>query len=50
MLPYPRRSFVGYRLLQEYFCFPQKFLFLDLTGLDAVWPRRVSAIASRSSS
>src|SRR5262249_25260033 len=24
MLPYPGRSFVGYRLLQEYFCFPQK--------------------------
>jgi type VI secretion system protein ImpG len=36
MLPYPRRSFVGYRLLQEYFCFPQKFFFIDLTGLDQV--------------
>ncbi len=36
MLPYPRRSFIGYRLLQEYFCFPQKFLFLDLAGLDRV--------------
>jgi type VI secretion system protein ImpG len=36
ILPYPRRSFVGYRLLQEYFCFPQKFFFLDLTGLDEV--------------
>lgn len=36
VLPYPRRSFVGYRLLQEYFCFPQKFFFLDLTGLDRV--------------
>ena len=35
-LPYPRRSFVGYRLLQEYFCFPQKFFFLDLCGLDRV--------------
>ncbi len=34
MLPYPKRSFAGYRLLQEYFCFPQKFFFLDLTGLD----------------
>ncbi|HEY1338056.1 MAG TPA: type VI secretion system baseplate subunit TssF [Bryobacteraceae bacterium] len=33
-LPYPRRSFVGYRLLQEYFAFPQKFFFLDLCGLD----------------
>jgi len=36
VLPYPRRSFVGYRLLQEYFCFPQKFFFFDLTGLDQV--------------
>ena len=36
MLPYARRSFVGYRLLQEYFCFPQKFFFLDLTGLERI--------------
>lgn len=36
MLPYPRRSFAGYRLLQEYFSFPEKFLFLDLTGLEAL--------------
>ncbi len=33
MLPYPRRSFVGYRLLQEYFSFPHKFFFIDLKGL-----------------
>jgi type VI secretion system protein ImpG len=33
LLPYPRRSFDGYRLLREYFAFPQKFLFLELTGL-----------------
>ncbi len=33
MLPYPPRSFVGYRLLTEFFLFPQKFLFLDLAGL-----------------
>ncbi|MGH9559368.1 MAG: type VI secretion system baseplate subunit TssF, partial [Bryobacteraceae bacterium] len=32
--PYPKRSFSGYRLLQEYFAFPQKFLFFDLTGLE----------------
>ncbi len=36
MLPYPRRSFIGYGLLQEYFCFPQKFFFLDLSELDKV--------------
>ena len=37
MLPYPSRSFIGYRLLQEYFTFPEKFFFLDLTGLEDVW-------------
>lgn len=36
LLPYPRRSFDGYRLLQEYFAFPQKFLFFDLSGLEAM--------------
>lgn len=33
VLPYPRRSFVGYRLLQEYFAFPEKFFFMSLKGL-----------------
>jgi type VI secretion system protein ImpG len=33
MLPYPARSFLGYRLLTEFFAFPDKFLFFDLTGL-----------------
>lgn len=33
VLPYPRRSFLGYRLLQEYFAFPEKFFFLTLEGL-----------------
>jgi type VI secretion system protein ImpG len=37
MLPYPRRSFIGYRMLQEYFAFPEKFFFIDLEGLDSVW-------------
>jgi type VI secretion system protein ImpG len=36
MLPFPRRAFLGYRLLQEYFTFPEKFLFLDLGGLERV--------------
>ena len=36
MLPYPSRSFGAYRLLQEYFAFPEKFFFLDLRGLDAL--------------
>ncbi len=34
MLPYSRRSFPGYRLLQEYFSFPEKFHFVDLKGLE----------------
>ena len=36
LLPYPRRSFLGYRLLQEYFTFPQKFFFVDFTGLEKI--------------
>ncbi|MEP7355414.1 MAG: type VI secretion system baseplate subunit TssF [Acidobacteriota bacterium] len=36
MLPYSKRSFSGYRILQEYFAFPEKFFFLDLMGLDAL--------------
>ncbi|TWT41801.1 hypothetical protein RAS1_29240 [Phycisphaerae bacterium RAS1] len=34
ILPYPDHSFVGYRLLQEYFTCPSKFFFLDFTGLE----------------
>lgn len=33
ILPYPPVSFPGYRLLSEYFAFPEKFLFLDIVGL-----------------
>jgi len=33
MLPYGNRSLLGYRLLSEYFAFPEKFLFFDLAGL-----------------
>lgn len=34
LLPYNARSFKGYRLLSEYFAFPEKFLFFELGGLD----------------
>lgn len=34
MLPFPRRAFPGYQLIQEYFAFPEKFYFADLTGLE----------------
>jgi type VI secretion system protein ImpG len=33
LLPYGPRSFQGYRLLQEYFAFPSRFLFVELQGL-----------------
>ncbi|HEX5438696.1 MAG TPA: type VI secretion system baseplate subunit TssF [Gemmatimonadaceae bacterium] len=36
LLPFPRRTFAAHRLLQEYFTFPDKFLFLDLAAFDAV--------------
>jgi type VI secretion system protein ImpG len=34
LLEYTARSFAGYGLLSEYFAFPEKFLFFDVTGLD----------------
>ncbi len=33
MLPYGPRSFQGYRLLQEFFAFPQRFMFVEIAGL-----------------
>jgi type VI secretion system protein ImpG len=37
LLPYDARSFQGYRLLHEYFAFPQRFMFIELADLgDAV--------------
>ena len=33
LLPYTDVSFQGYRYLQEYFAFPQRFLFVQLSGL-----------------
>jgi type VI secretion system protein ImpG len=36
MLPYSNRSFLGYRLIQEYFHFPEKFMFFEITGLSAL--------------
>jgi len=34
LLPLSPRSFPGFLMLFEYFCFPEKFLFFDLKGLD----------------
>lgn len=35
LLPFPRQSFKGYRLLLEYFAFPEKYLFLEVAGLSS---------------
>jgi type VI secretion system protein ImpG len=35
LLPWPARSFSGFRLLTEYFALPEKFLFFDIARLDA---------------
>jgi type VI secretion system protein ImpG len=34
LLPYPPTVFLGYRLIQEYYGLPEKFLFLDVKGLE----------------
>jgi type VI secretion system protein ImpG len=39
LFDYPSQAFSGYRLLQEYFALPEKFLFFDLTGLKALATR-----------
>lgn len=36
VLPFSDRSFEGYRLLQEYFAFPEKFRFVEIRGLDGL--------------
>ena len=41
MLPTPRRSFDGYRLLQEYFALPQRFHFAELSGVNPALRRAV---------
>ncbi|KML54607.1 type VI secretion system protein ImpG [Burkholderia cepacia] len=35
LFPFPDRAFPGFRLLQEYFSFAEKFLFVELTGLES---------------
>lgn len=39
LLPVTHRSFQGYRLLREYFAFPQRFRFIEITGLKAALAR-----------
>ncbi len=43
LLPFARQVFGGYRLLQEYLAFPEKFHFIEIKGLDqAVVEKSVS--------
>ncbi|MFH1095974.1 MAG: type VI secretion system baseplate subunit TssF [Candidatus Desantisbacteria bacterium] len=34
VLPYPEHSYKGYRLIEEYFLFPEKFFFVDICNLN----------------
>ena len=36
LLPYPDHCFSGYRLLQEYFTLPEKYLFVDICDLESL--------------
>ena len=42
LIPYTTRSFSGYRLLHEYFAFPERFRFVELVGLRRVLARHAS--------
>jgi type VI secretion system protein ImpG len=35
LIPYARQTFSGYRLLQEYFAFKDRFFFIELRGLES---------------
>ncbi|MDP5240059.1 type VI secretion system baseplate subunit TssF [Uliginosibacterium sp. 31-16] len=42
LLPTKRRGFAGYRLMQEYFSFPERFMFVDIDGLQPIIARQAS--------
>lgn len=42
LLPVTRRGFQGYRLIQEYFAFPERFLFARIQGLQPLLQRCTS--------
>lgn len=42
LIPLNGRSFSGFHLLQEYFAFREKYLFVSLEGLDLItWPQKI---------
>lgn len=44
ILPSLRKEFPGYLLLLEYFCFPEKFLFIDFKGLGKFRPKSMDTL------
>ncbi len=38
LLPYPKHASAIYRVLQEYFVFPEKFFFFEVSGLESLKP------------
>lgn len=42
LLPTKRRGFAGYRLMQEYFSFPERFMFVDIDGLQPIIARQAT--------
>lgn len=42
LLPYPASSFMGYRLLTEFFAFPEKYMFIDIEGIAGKIPADVT--------
>jgi type VI secretion system protein ImpG len=36
LIPYPDNAFEGFRSVEEYFAFPDKFMFIELTGLNVL--------------
>lgn len=44
LLPYGPRSYQGYRLLHEYFALPERFMFVELTGLQSSLRRCESSL------
>lgn len=44
MLPSLRKEFPGNLLLLEYFCFPEKFLFIDFKGMEKCRPKSMDTL------
>lgn len=42
LLPFSKNSFQGYRILHEFFAFPEKYLFLRLNDLSNVWVNKLA--------